>query len=184
MATEIRQDNAQAPNGARRNQMIWFAGALGTTIGVAVWAYSRREASYWDRTKRAAGHVAESAAEMNPWLGIGAGTAALGSAALAYRLRRPRSSWQKAADRAEDLLAQTRKQLRPWMGVAGTAALSAASLTYNAKSRKRLAQTATGEAAQHAADRFAHAASSLWKRLQAISAESGQLINRTRKLVA
>jgi hypothetical protein len=99
--------------------------------------------------------VAESAAE-RPWVGIGAGTAALGSAALAYRLRRPQSLWQKSGERAEELFSQT---------------------------GKRAAETVTDEAAD-TADRVARAASSIWRRLQTISAESGKLYGRTRKLIA
>jgi hypothetical protein len=180
---DMKNPNEHALDGARRNQLLWFTGALGTTIGVAVWAYSRREIGYWEKTKRTASQVAGSAAEINPWVGIGAGTAALGSAALAYRLRRPRNPWQKAGERAEELLSQTGKQLRPWLGAVGTAALGAASLTYNAKARKRLTAAAADESVQ-AADRFGQAASRLWRRLQTISAESGQLVTRARHLVS
>ncbi len=66
------------PDRARDNQLLWFAGAVGTAVGIAMWAYSRRELTYWERTKRAAGQMADTAAEMNPWLSIAAGTAALG----------------------------------------------------------------------------------------------------------
>jgi hypothetical protein len=114
-----------APDSARRNQLLWFAGAVGTTLGVAAWAYSHRELSYWERTKRAAGHVAETAAEMNPWLGIGAGAAALGCAALVYRIGEPKSTWQRASERAAQLASQVGKQLRPWREVIASAAISA-----------------------------------------------------------
>jgi hypothetical protein len=60
------------------NQMLWFAGALGTAVGVAVWAYNRREPTYWERTKRVAGEVADRASDVDPWVGAGAGAAALG----------------------------------------------------------------------------------------------------------
>lgn len=168
-----------APDSARRNQLLWFAGAVGTTIGVAAWAYSRRELSYWERTKRAAGHVAETAAEMNPWLGIGAGAAALGCAALVYRIGEPKSTWQRASERADELASQVGKQLRPWRGVIASAAISAVVAAYNAKSRRR----ATNSVAD-AADRVADAGSRLWRRLQTVSGDAGKLYPRVRKLIA
>ena len=54
-----------------------------------------QRARYWERIKRAAGHVAETAAEMNSWLCIGADTAALGCAAQVYRIREPKSTGQR-----------------------------------------------------------------------------------------
>ena len=180
---ENSKNSANARISGGNHQLLWFAGTIGTTVGVAVWAYKRRRVSYWERTKRTVSQVAESAGEIKPWVGIGAGTAALGSAALAYRLRRPQSSWQKAGKRAEEMFSQTGKQLRPWLGVISSIAVSAASATYNSKSRKRTAAAVTDEAA-HTADRVARAASGIWRRLQTISAESGKLYSRTRKLIA
>ena len=165
------------------NDLLWFATAIGTSIGIAAWAYSRREISYWERTRRTASQVAETAAELNPWLGVGAGTAALGSAALAYRLRRPRSSWQKASEHADELLSQTGKQLRPWLGLIASAALSAASATYNAKSRRRVAATVMDKTA-NAADHFADTTSRIWRRLRTISAETSKLYPQARKMFA
>ncbi len=157
------------------NQLLWFAGAVGTTVGVAVWAYRHRQPSYWERTKRAAGEVAASVADVNPWLGIGAGTAALGCTALAYRLREPKSAWQKASERADELASQTAKQLRPWLGVIASVAISAVSAAYNGRSRKRAANVA---------DRLADAGSRIRRRLQTISGETGKLYPRVRKLIA
>ena len=65
--TENTQDSA------RMNQMLWFAGALGTAVGVAVWAYNRREPTYWERTKRVAGEVADRASDVDPWSAPGRG---------------------------------------------------------------------------------------------------------------
>src|SRR5438874_9622955 len=104
-----------APDGASSNQLIWFAGAVGTAVGLSIWAYRRKELSYWEKTKRVGSQVAETAAEINPWLGVG--TAALGCAALAYRLREPKSAWQRTGERADELWSRTSKQLRPWAGV-------------------------------------------------------------------
>ncbi len=171
------------PDRGRDNQLLWFAGAVGTAVGVAVWAYSRRELTYWERTKRAAGHVADTAAEMNPWLGIGAGTAALGCAALAYRLKQPKSTWQMASERADELLSETGRQLRPWLGVFAGAAMSAASLAYNAKMRRRATESVADRAAD-AADRFAAAGSRIWRHIQTISEEAGKLYPSVRKMIA
>jgi hypothetical protein len=175
------QDIANRQDNARRNQLLWFAGAIGATVGVAVLAYSRREVSYWERTKRTASQVAESATDIDPRLGIAAGTAVLGSAAAlaAYRLRRPKSPWQKASQRADELYSQSVEQLRPWLGVIASVGLSAASAIYSAKSRSRM-----GDKAANAADQFADAASRIWGRLQKISAETGKLYPRARKLIA
>ena len=172
-----------AKNSTSSNDLLWFAGAIGTAIGIAAWAYSRREISYWERTRRTASQVAETAAEMNPWLGVGAATAALGSAALAYRLSHPKSSWQKATERGEEFLSQTGKQLRPWLGAIASAALSVASATYNAKSRRRVAATVTDKTAD-AAEHFADAASRIWRRLRTISAETSKLYPQARKMLA
>jgi hypothetical protein len=174
-------ENNNPQDGARKNQLLWFTGAVGAAVGLAVWAYSRPKLSYWERTKRAGGQIAETAAGINPWLG--AGTAALGCAALAYRLREPKSTWQRASERADQMLSQTAKQLRPWMGVIASAAISTASTAYNAKSRRRATNSVAGRAA-NAADRFADAGSRIWRRLQTISGETGKLYPRVRKMIA
>lgn len=144
-----------------RNELLWFAGAVGTTIGFAIWAYSRREPSYWERTKRAVDQVAETAAEVNPWLGMGTVTAALGCAALANRMREPKSTWQRASERTNEIVSQTSKQLKPWLGLITSAAISAASAAYNAKSRRRATNPIADRAAK-AAYRFVDAGSRIW----------------------
>ena len=174
-------ENNYAQDSARNNQLLCLGGAVGTAVGLAVWVYSRRELSYWEKTKRAAGQVAETAAEMNPWLGVG--TAALGCAALAYRLREPKSTWQRASQRADELLSQTTKHLHSWPGVIAGAALGAVSTAYSAKSRKRGMNSVAYQAAD-AAERFADAGSRLWRRLQTISKEAGELYPRVRKVIA
>jgi hypothetical protein len=166
-----------------RNELLWFAGAVGTTVGLAVWAYSRREPSYWERTKRAVDQVAETAGEMNPWLGIGTVTAALGCAALRHRMRAPKSTLQRASERADQIVSQTSKQLRPWLGVISGAAISAASAAYNAKSRRRATNSVADRAAS-AAYRFVDAGSRIWRRVQPISVENGKFYSRVRRLIA
>ena len=166
---------------SRNKQLLWFGAAVGTTVGVAVWAYSRRELSYWDKTRRAAGHATEIAAEMNPWLG--AGTAALGCAALAYRLSERKSSWQRVREGADVWLSPTTKRLRPWASVIASAAVSAASAAYNAKSRRR-ATDLVADGAASAADGFADVGSRIWRRLRTISKEAAELHPRVRKVLA
>src|SRR5579862_5629366 len=129
----MQTDNAQDSG---RNQLLWLAGAVGTTVGVAVWAYSRRELSYWERTRQAAGQAVEAAAGINPWLSVGA-TTAVGCAALAYRLRKPKNAWQKGSERAkaigeraQAIVSQNAKQIRPWLPVIASAGISAASAAY------------------------------------------------------
>lgn len=160
MSTQIDNRHDSTP----RNELLWFAGAVGTTVGFAVWAYSRREPSYWERTKRAVDQVAETAAEVNPWLGIGTVTAALGCAALAHRMREPKSTWERASERADEVVSHTRKQLKPWLGVITSAAISAASAAYNAKSRRR-ATNSVADRAANAAYRFVDVGSRIWRRV-------------------
>ena len=163
--------------------MLCFAGAVGTAVGVAVWVYSRRDPTYWEKTRRAAGQIADSAAEINPWLGVGAGTAALGGAALAYRLRQPKPAWKRASERAEELVSETGKHLRPSLATLAGISLSVASALYNAKSRKRTTHAIAGKTAD-AADHVAEVGSRIWRRLQTISGESAKLYPRFRKMVA
>jgi hypothetical protein len=153
--------------------LLWFAGVLGTTVGVAVWAYSRRELSYWEKSKRAAGRVVDTASEINPWMGLGAASATLGCAALAHRMRAPKSNWEKASKQADRFVSQTSKQLKPWVGLIASATISAASAAYNAKTRKQ----ATNKVADRAADaayKFADAGSRIWRRVQNISGETSK----------
>ena len=147
-------------------ELLWFAGVVGTTVGVAVWAYSRRKMTYWERTKRKASQVAATAAEVNPWVGVGAGTA-LGSAALAYRLRRPKTAMEKATQRAQELSTQTGSKLRPILGLIAATALRAAMATSDPKSRKRMAEKVKDKTA-NAADQIADRASRTWRRMQTV----------------
>jgi hypothetical protein len=158
---------------ARNNELLWFAGAMGTVVGLAVWAYNRREVTYWDKTKQVAGQVAETASEINPWLGVG--TAALGCAALAYSRRQPKSTWQKASEHADRLSSQTAKQLRPWPGIIASVAMGAASAAFDSKSRKRV---------MDGADTFANVASRVFQRLETIFKQAGKLYPQIRKVMA
>ena len=175
--------NDSSQDSTRVNQLLWFAGAVGTTVGVAVWAYSRRDVTYWERAKRVTDQVAETAAAINPWVGVGATTAALGCAALAHRLREPKSTRQRASERADEFVSQTTKQLRPWLGVIASATLSAASAAYNAKSRRRTTNSLANRAS-NAAYRFADAGSRIWRRVQTIPGETGKLYPRVRQMIA
>src|SRR5262249_51816063 len=142
-------------DGARKREFFWLAGAVGTAVGVAVWKYRQKEPSYWERSKAAAGHVATTATNVNPWLMIGTGTAALGGAAIANRLRRRENTWQKATRRAEEFGLHAGKQLRPWLGlVAAVAATAEAS-----RARKR---------ARRASEGLATTGLRIWRRLQTI----------------
>lgn len=174
-------DNAK--DSAGNSQLLWFAGALGTTVGIAVWAYSRKELSHWERTKRAARQAADTAAEMKPWLGIGGATAAVGCAALAYRLREPKSRWQRVSKRADDIVSQTGKQLKPWLAVIAGTTLSVASTAYSAKMQRRVRNSVADRAA-NAAYRVADAGSRIWRRVQTISGETGKLYPRVRQMIA
>jgi hypothetical protein len=62
--------------------------------------------------------------------------ASIGVAALAYR-RKPRSRWDRAVDRAGDLIETVRKESKPWMGAtAGTAAAGTALALYMRKPKE------------------------------------------------
>ena len=174
-------DNVQ--DRANRNQMLWFAGAVGTAVGIAVWAYSRKEPTYWEKTRRAAGELAERASDINPWVGAGAGTAALGGAALAYKLRQPKSGWKRAGDRAGEFANQAGKQLRPGLGAIAAASLSVASALANAKSRKRAGER-LAEGTENAADNLAEVGTRIWQRLQTISEEGAKLYPHLKKMMA
>jgi hypothetical protein len=160
-------ENAQ--DTAARNQMLWFAGAVGTAVGIAVWAYSRKEPTYWEKTRRVAGQLAESAAEINPWVGAGAGTAALGgAAALAYRRKRTKTVFE---------------DVRPSVAKIATAAIGVASALASAKTRNRAA-TAISEGTSTAADHVADVGNRIWQRLQLISEEGAKLYPHLRKMIA
>jgi hypothetical protein len=153
--------------------MLWFAGAVGTAVGIAVWAYSRKEPTYWEKTRRVAGQLAESAADINPWVGAGAGTAALGgAAALAYRRKRTKSMVEDAAE-----------EVRPSAAKIATAAVGIASALASAKNRKRAA-TAIAEGTSNAADHVADVGNRIWQRLQVISEEGAKLYPHLRKMIA
>lgn len=106
-----------------------------------------------------------------------------GMRSLAYRFREPKSTWQRASERADEFVSQTGKQLRPWLGVIASAAFSAASAAYNGKSR-RLATNSVADRAANAADRFTDVGSRIWRRLQTISGVTSKLYPRVRKLIA
>jgi hypothetical protein len=80
-------------------------------------------------------------------------------------------------------MSQSGKQLRPWVGLVATAAISAASAAYSAKSRRR-ATGAMADRAANAADRLSSAGSRLWRRLQTISGEAGKLYPEVRRRIA
>jgi len=177
----IDMENGQ--DRAVRNQMLWFAGAVGTAVGIAVWAYSRKEPTYWEKTRRAAGDLAERASEINPWVGAGAGATALGGAALAYKLRQPKSRWNRAGERAGDFVSETGKQMRPGLGAIAAASLSVASALASAKARKRTGDR-IAEGTSNAADNVAEVGSRIWQRLQTISEEGAKLYPHLKKMMA
>ena len=166
-------------DGARTSELLWLAGTVGSAVGLAVWKYRRKEQSYWQKSKAAASNVASAAAKTNPWLMIGTGTAALGGAAVAYRLRereRERGSvWQKAGRRADKFASDTGKQLRPWLGMIAAVAASAASAAESSKWRRKVGNRAEG---------LATTGLRLCQRLQTISSEGSKVYPRIRKLIA
>jgi len=163
--------------------MLWFAGAVGTAVGIAVWAYGRKEPTYWEKTRRSAGQIADRASEINPWIGAGAGTAALGGAALAYRLRQPKPGWRRAGQRAGEFVTENAKQLRPGLGAIAAASLSVASALATAKSRKSTANR-IANGTSNAADNVAEVGSRIWQRLQTISEEGAKLYPHLKKMIA
>jgi methyl-accepting chemotaxis protein len=179
----VTTDNDNAQDNSIRNQMLCFAGVVGATVGVAVWAYSRKEPTYWEKTRRAAGQLAESAADINPWVGVGAGTAALGGATLALRRKKSKSTLQNASQRAQELVREAGKQMRPGLGTIAAAAISIASALSNAKSRKRTA-SALVDGTSNAADHVADVGSRIWQRLHTITEEGAKLYPQLKKLRA
>jgi hypothetical protein len=169
-------------NNTQRNQLLWLAGAVGTAAGVAVWAYSRNQPTYWERTKRRVGQFAETASN-NPWRGIGAGAVALGSVVLVRRARAPKGAWRQANQRADEWILQARETLRPWWGVIAGTAISAASAAYRAKTPKRARNAVVNQAAE-AADRLVDSGARIWQRMQKVSREAGKMYPSARKLLA
>jgi hypothetical protein len=87
--------------------------------------------------------------------------ASIGIAALAYRSK-PRNPWQRASDRAGDLLQTARKEMKPWMGAAaGTAAAATALGLYMRKPRESAWQR-TGRRAAEMASRIGAQATGPW----------------------
>jgi hypothetical protein len=107
----------------------------------------------------------ESRASSAAWLAAAVGTA-IGVGALASRKRRTR--WDRARDRASDLIGTARKEYEPWMGIAaGTAAAGTALAAYlrsRRESRWQRTSRRAGEIASrvgaHATNRWAHIAAS------------------------
>jgi hypothetical protein len=101
---------------------------------------------------------------------------------MAYSRRQPKSAWDRATEQADEALSQARKQLRPWLGVLASAAISVASAAYNNKSRQRAGKQVSKQAAG-AAERIADTGSQILKRLRTISGETSKLYPRVKQMI-
>jgi hypothetical protein len=120
---------------------LWVAGALGAGVGMASWVYKRRRHTRWDDARaRATRLVASAREEVRPWMGMAAGTAAAGTAAMIYTRRR-RASQSSAA---RQFVSRAGRALRPWAGMAVNVAISLASTIYNQRTRKRATKAIRG----------------------------------------
>jgi hypothetical protein len=133
-------------------------------------------------TNQAGGRAGSRDCRRHKSLGVGA-TTAVGCAALAYRLRKPKNPWQKGSERAQAIVSQSARQLKPWLPVIASAGISAASAAYRSKSRKQGKNPAADRAA-NAAYRVADAGSKFWRRVQTISREAGKLYPSVRQRIA
>jgi hypothetical protein len=81
--------NTNMQNGSS-NSWLWFAGAVGTAVGLAALAYSRKPRSRWEIARDSVVRNANTASktvrkQMKPWMGTAAGLAA-GAATATYRI--------------------------------------------------------------------------------------------------
>jgi len=111
-------------------------------------------------------------------MGVAAGAAA-GSAALAYRLTRKSDKWEQARRVASGIATRTGRELRPWVGLAATAAAGVASNLY----RKQQMKAARKHAA-HASDSLAETGLRLLRSVERLSGETKKLYPRVRRLIA
>jgi hypothetical protein len=81
--------NTNMQNGSS-NSWLWFAGAVGTAVGLAALAYSRKPRSRWEIARENVLRNANAASksvrkQVKPWMGTAAGLAA-GAATATYRI--------------------------------------------------------------------------------------------------
>jgi hypothetical protein len=173
--------NQQSQNDSS-SSLLWFAGVVGATVGVACWAYSRREVSRWERARRKLDDVVEwSAEEIEPWMLIGAGAAAAGATALAYRRRQAPNTWDQLKRRGAQVLNDTKKQANPWMGLATNAAVGLATAAY---SRRNQPKDQLSQNMAAAGEKITEAGARILKGVQKITEETKQLYPRVRQLIA
>ena len=163
---------------------MWLAAAIGTGVGIAALAYSRRRRSPWDRAKDRASKLIDSAKEeAKPWMGVAAGTAAAGGALAVYLRSRKESGWQRASRRASEIASRVGPEARPWASLAASAALALASTAYARKARRRTIRgidESTAERINNLTERGLR----LLRRLRSISDQTGSLYPRVRRALA
>lgn len=110
----------------------------------------------------------ESGAYSVAWLGAAVG-ASIGIAALAYS-RRPRTRWDRARERASDLIQTARKEAKPWMGAAAGAAAAGTALALYMHKPQESAWQRVGKRAGDMASRVGSRATTPWANLAATAA--------------
>lgn len=110
----------------------------------------------------------ENSSHSTAWLLAAMGTS-IGIAALAYR-RKPRNRWQRATDRATDLLQTRRKEMKPWIGAAAGTAATGTALALYMRKPKESAWQRTGKNAVEMASRLRAQATAPWASLAAAAA--------------
>jgi hypothetical protein len=102
---------------------------------------------------------------------------------LAYSRRR-RSPWDRAKDRATDLIDTAREEAKPWMGIAAGTAAAGAALAVLARRNRETGWERAGRRAREIASNAGTQASSPWANLAAtaaISLASAAYANRSRR---
>ncbi len=178
-------DIAETRNQSRTHPVVWAAAAVGAGIGIAALAYSRRPRSRWDRAKdRASDFIDTASEEIEPWMGIAAGTAAAGTALAVYLRNRKESSWQRASKRAREIALRVGTQATsPWMNLAATAAISLASVAYANTARRRTIRGIDATTAEKI-NRLTQKGLQILRRVRNISEETGKLYPRLRRAIA
>jgi len=176
--TEIRTNTSD-------RSVVWLAGAIGATVGIAALAYGRRRQNRWDRAKDRASELFETAREQaKPWMGVAAGGAAASTALAVYaRNHKASSGLQRASRQARDVASQVGTRVSPWANVALSAAIALASAASSRKARRR-AIRGINENAAETINTLTEKGGQLLRRVRNMSEETKKLYPSIRRVIA
>lgn len=181
----MNPDTTEVRNESSTHSAAWLAAAMGAAIGTAAFAYSRRRRSPWDRAKDQASHVIDTAREqVEPWMGVAAGTAAAGAALAIYLRNRKESGWHRAGKQAREIASRVGTQAtNPWANVAATAAIGLVSLAYANKARRRTIR-GMDERTADKINALAERGAQILRRFRDISDQASKVYPRVRRAIA